>query len=58
MDKAKKELRSLEDYGIMTAKFDKNAPTYNARELSKYCKSKGITADKLTDKELDMLRTN
>lgn len=58
MNKNKKTLKSLEDYGIMTAKFDKNAPTYNARELSKYCKRKGITADKLTDKELNMLRTN
>lgn len=58
MNKQQKALRHIEDYGIMTAEFDKNAPTYNARELSRYCKSKGITADKLTDEELAMLRTN
>lgn len=46
----------FEDYGVMTAEFDKDAPSYNACELSLYCKSKGITADKLTDEELDSLR--
>lgn len=58
MKENKKLLKSLEDYGIMTAEFNKNAPMYNARELSQYCKKKGITADKLTEKELNMLRTN
>lgn len=58
MKENKKILNDFEDYGILTAKFDRNAPTYNARELSRYCKSKGITADKLTDEELAMLRTN
>ena len=58
MKENKKTLKSFEDYGILTAKFDRNAPTYNARELSRYCKKKGITADKLTDEELNILRTN
>ena len=35
MNENKKTLKSLEDYGIMTAKFDRKAPTYNARELSR-----------------------
>ncbi|MCM1329210.1 MAG: hypothetical protein NC253_07185 [Ruminococcus sp.] len=56
--KENKKIKSLEDYGIMTAEFNKNAPMYNARKLSRYCKNKGITADKLTEKELNMLRTN
>lgn len=58
MNENKKVLKDIEDYGLMTAEFDRNAPTYNARELSRYCKSKGITADKLTEEELAMLRTN
>ena len=46
----------IEDYGIMIAEFDKEAPSYNARKLSQYCKSKGITPDELTDEELNSLR--
>ncbi|MCM1023833.1 MAG: hypothetical protein NC395_07215 [Prevotella sp.] len=56
MKENKKIIKSLEDYGIMTAEFNRNAPMYNARKLSQYCKKKGITADKLTDAELTMLR--
>lgn len=49
--------KDIEDYGIMTAEFDKDAPAYNARKLSQYCKSKGITPDELTDEELNSLQT-
>ncbi len=58
MTDSRKKLNDIEDYGIMTAEFDRKAPTYNARELSRYCRKKGISADKLTDEELNMLRTN
>lgn len=49
--------KDIEDYGIMTAEFDKEAHSYNARKLSQYCKSKGITPNELTEEELNSLRT-
>lgn len=46
----------LEDFGVMVAEFDKNAPSYNARALSDYCKKRGITTENLTEEELNLLR--
>lgn len=54
--KCNKHNRDLEDFGVMTSEFDKNAPSYNARALSEYCKKKGITTEDLTEEELNLLR--
>lgn len=38
--------------------FGKDEPRYRLRDLSNFCKERGITMDMLTDEQLEQFRTN
>lgn len=52
------KIEELSDFGALTEPWNPKNPTYNLRDLFKYCREHQIEPIDLTDKERDMFRTN
>lgn len=48
----------LQDFGVMTDPFSKDAPVYDFRKLLSYCKERNIKPEELTDEEYAAFKVN
>lgn len=52
------DISMLEDFGVMTEEWKKDAPAYNLKALFNYCKEVGKQPVELSDLEREQFRTN